>query len=169
MKNQYGWLRFILFVGCYVLLDYAYFKISIDTFINVIYYHGMVTVCADLINMIVPLEQILPLQNHLISAKADLEIVRGCDGAGVLFLVISAILAFPSKLGWKLIGVALGISLIYIINLLRISGLYFVIAYHPGWFQFIHAYLAPTFMVITSCAYFILWALGSVNKVHEPA
>ena len=70
-----------------MLLDYGYFKIPVDLFINVIYYHSVVTVCADLINMIAPLELVLPQQNHLISTKADLEIVRGCDGAGVLFLM----------------------------------------------------------------------------------
>jgi len=163
------WLLFILFAGCYVLLDYAYFQIPIDTFINVIYFHGVVTVCADFINMIAPLEQVLPKQNHLLSASVDLEIVRGCDGAGVLFLVVSAILVFPSKLGRKLVGLMLGIGLIYIVNLLRISTLYFIIAYYPGWFQLIHAYLAPTFMVIVACAYFALWAFGLANKVHEPA
>lgn len=159
----------MLFVGCYVLLDYAYFNIPFETFINVIYYHGIVTVCADLINMVAPFEKVLPQLNHLISSNANLEIVRGCDGAGVLFLVISAILAFPSKLSWKLVGLILGISIIYAVNLLRISTLYFVIAYHPEWFQFIHTYVAPTLMVLLGCFYFAWWALASTNSRHEPA
>jgi exosortase family protein XrtM len=168
-SKQNEWLQFFLFVGCYSFLDYAYFKIPVDTLINVIYYHGVVTVCADLINMLAPLEQVLAQQNHLISAKADLEIVRGCDGAGVLFLVVSAILVFPSKWGRKLIGLILGIGLIYILNLLRIGVLYFVIAYYPDWFSLIHTYLAPTFMVIAGCAYYALWAFSSANKVYDPA
>jgi exosortase family protein XrtM len=167
--KHYEWLQFILFIGCYALLDYGYFKIPVDMFINVIYYHGVVTVCADLINLISPLEQVLPQQNHLISTKADLEIVRGCDGAGVLFLVVSAILVFPSKLGRKLVGLILGIALIYVLNLLRIGVLYFAIAYYPDWFQLIHVYLAPTLMVIVACAYFAWWAFGSTDKTYEPA
>lgn len=161
--------QFILFVGCYVFLDYAYFKIPVDTFINVIYFHGVVTICADLINMLAPLEQVLAQQNHLLSAKADLEIVRGCDGAGVLFLVVSAIVAFPSTGRRKLIGLLLGIGLIYLINLLRISALYFIIAYQPDWFLLVHTYLAPTLMVIVGCCYFAWWAFGSTNTIHEPA
>lgn len=152
-----------------MLLDYGYFKIPVDLFINVIYYHGMVAICADLINWLAPLEQVLPQQNHLISAMADLEIVRGCDGAGVLFLVVSAVLVFPSGLKRKLFGLLLGIGLIYSINLLRISVLYFVIAYQPGWFQLIHTYVAPTLMVVLGCFYFAWWAFGSANKAHEPA
>ncbi|OAI01838.1 exosortase family protein XrtM [Methylomonas methanica] len=163
------WLTFTLFVGCYVLFDYAYFKIPVDLFSNVIYYHGVVTVCADVLNWLAPLEQVLAKQNHLLSAKANLEIVRGCDGAGVLFLVVSAVLVFPSGLKRKVLGLLLGTGLIYGLNLLRICVLYFVIAYQPGWFQLIHTYVAPTLMVIFGCFYFAWWAFGSTNRLHEPA
>lgn len=163
------WLQFIVFIGCYALLNYGYFKIPVDLFMNVIYYHGVVAICADLINMLAPLEQVLAQQNHLLSAKANLEIVRGCDGAGVLFLVVSAIVAFPSTWRRKLIGLLLGIGLIYLINLLRISALYFIIAYQPDWFLLVHTYLAPTLMIVVGCCYFAWWAFGSTNTIHEPA
>ncbi len=169
MNKRHEWLQFIIFVACYTLLDYAYFKIPVDLFANVIYYHGMVAICSDLINFFAPLEQVLAKQNHLLSAKADLEIVRGCDGAGALFLVVSAVLVFPSGLKRKLLGLLLGIGLIYSLNLLRICVLYFVIAYQPSWFQLIHTYVAPTLMVVLGCFYFAWWAFGSTNQSHESA
>src|ERR1035437_4545628 len=101
------WLQFILFVGCYALLNYGYFKIADDLFMKVIYYHGVVTICVDLINMFAPMEQVLAQHNHLLSVKANLEIVRGCDAAAVLFLVVSAIIAFPSTGRRTLIGLLL--------------------------------------------------------------
>jgi len=168
-KKLSEWVTFILFVACYLLLDHAYFKIPVDLFANVIYYHGVVAICADLVNWLAPLEQVLAKQNYLLSAKADLEIVRGCDGAGALFLVMSAVLVFPSGLKRKLLGLIFGIGLIYSINLLRICVLYFVIAYQPSWFQLIHTYVAPTLMVIFGCFYFAWWAFGSTNRLHEPA
>lgn len=163
------WLQFMLFTGCYSLLNYGYFKIPVELFMNVIYYHGVVAICADLINWIAPMEQVLAQHNHVLSSKADLEIVRGCDGAGVLFLLVSAIVVFPANWHRKLLGLILGISLVYSLNLLRVSGLYFVIAYHPDWFLLIHTYLAPTLMIIIGCCYFAWWAFGSTNRVHEPA
>jgi exosortase family protein XrtM len=111
----------------------------------------------------------LAQQNHLLSAKANLEIVRGCDGAGVLFLVVSAIIAFPSIWRRRLVGLFLGIGLIYLLNLLRICILYFVIAYRPGWFPLVHVYLAPTLMVMVGCCYFAWWAFDATGKIHEPA
>lgn len=168
-KMRPEWLTFLLFVVCYALLDYAYFKIPDDLFSNVVYYHGVVAICADLVNWLAPLEQVWPEQNHLLSAKADLEIVRGCDGAGVLFLVVSALTVFPSELKRKLFGLLLGVGLIYTINLVRICVLYFVVAYHPGWFQLIHTYVAPTLMVVFGCLYFAWWAFGATRHSHETA
>jgi exosortase family protein XrtM len=156
-------------VGCYSLLNYGYFKIPVELFMNVIYYHGVVTICADLINWIGPKEQVWAQQNHVLSSKADLEIVRGCDGAGVLFLMVSAIIVFPSTWRRKLLGLILGICLVYSLNLLRVSGLYFVIAYHADWFLLIHTYLAPTLMIILGCSYFAWWAFGSTNKGYDQA
>jgi len=168
MNKWHEWFQFILFLAGYALLDYAYFQIPDSTLANFIYYYGFTAVCTDVINIIAPLEQVSAQQNHLLSANTDLEIVRGCDGAGILFLLVSAILAFPSKWPRKLLGVLIGIGLIYFLNLLRISILYFFNAYHPEWFQMIHVYLAPTLMVMAGCAYFAWWAFGSTHKLHEP-
>lgn len=163
------WLQFILFVSFYALLDFGYFKIPVKIFSDVIYYHSVSRICADLINWINPLEQVFARQNHVLSGKADLEIVRGCDGAGALFLLVSAILVFPSNLPRKLIGLALGIIMIYGLNLIRVSGLYFVIAYCPEWFLLIHTYLAPSLMVILGCGYFACWAFTANNTIYESA
>jgi exosortase family protein XrtM len=163
------WLQFILFVGCYSLLHYLYFKIPVDLFVDVIYYRGFTLICADLINWIAPGEQVTANHNHLLSVKAKLEIVRGCDGAGVLFLLTSAIVVFPSNGLRKCLGLIGGIGLIYSLNLLRISMLYFVIAYHINWFILIHTYLAPTLMILVGCCYFAWWAFGSKNTVYVPA
>lgn len=162
------WLQFVLFVGCYWLLDYGYLQVPNTAFAEVIYLHGVSKPCAELINWFSPFESVMARQNHILSGKADLEIVRGCDGAGVLFLLISAIVVFPSTWRHKLIGLAMGIALLYSLNLLRVIGLYYVIAYTPAYFLLIHTYLAPTFMVIVGCGYFFAWALTtSISSGYE--
>jgi exosortase family protein XrtM len=135
----------------------------------VVYYHGFGVLCAQLIHFFAPLEQILAVHNHLQSPRADLEIVRGCDGAGALFLLMAAILAFPAPFKRKLKGVVLGVLLMYSLNLIRISGLYFVVAYHKDWFLLVHTYLAPTLLIVLACLFFAWWALGATHNVNEPA
>jgi exosortase family protein XrtM len=149
-------------------MQYAYFQIPDETF-KVIYHDGIGLFCAALINFFAPLERVIASKNIQISSAANLEIVRGCDGAGALFLIASAILAYPVKLKRKFIGLCLGVSMMYLINLLRICVLYFVIAHRPEWFIFIHVYLLPSLMVILGSIFFMWWAFGLTNRVHEPA
>ena len=160
MTRKVLYLQWLLFVGSYTLLNYAYFQIP-DDMLSEAYNRGLGTLCADLINRLAPMERVSAVQNHLVSPQADLEIVRGCDGAGALFLVISAILAFPSTITRKWIGIGLAVLLMYGLNLIRISGLYFVIAHHRDWFQLIHTYLAPTLIILIGCLFFAGWAAGA--------
>lgn len=167
-KDTPSWISAMFFIGFYGALHFVYFQIP-DEIFKAIYYNGLGLFCADIINFLAPLERASAFQNYLISSKANLEIVRGCDGAGALFLISSAILSFPVGFKRKCIGLILGVSMMYSINLIRISGLYFVFAYRPDWFNLVHTYLAPTLMIILGCLFFIWWAFGSANKIHEPA
>ncbi|MDD4915444.1 MAG: exosortase family protein XrtM [Methylococcales bacterium] len=155
------WGRLFLFAGCYWLLNYLYFLIPNQTFIDVVYHYGVVRECADLINAILPHERVAAVRNHLLSARADLEIVRGCDSAGVLFLFASAVLAFPARLPKKLVGLVCGAAWIYVLNLVRVIGLYFLMQGRRDWFEYAHVYFAPTLMTLGAVMFFIAWAVGS--------
>ena len=171
MKFPTAWpesLQIVLFLGFYGLFHSLYFGLPDNVLRDVIHYYGIGLLCSSLIHFIAPLEQVSAVHNHLQSPLADLVIVRGCDGAGVLFLVMAAILAFPASLKQKLIGLLLGVAFMYTLNLVRIIGLYFVVAYHNDWFLLVHTYLAPTLFIIVACLFFAWWALGSVRENHEP-
>jgi exosortase family protein XrtM len=156
-------MYFLLF---YAALHYAYFQIPDDSF-RVIYHDWLGFFCAELINFFAPLEKVMASQNYLMSSAANLEIVRGCDGAGAVFLLVSAILAFPAGLKRKCLGLFLGVSTMYLINLIRISGLYFVIAYRPDWFTLLHTYFGPSLMIVLGSLFFIWWAFGSSITDYE--
>jgi exosortase family protein XrtM len=168
LKSWREGLQIILFLGFYGVFHTLYFGLSDDVLRDVVYYQGIGVFCSALIHLIAPLEQVSAVHNHLLSPHADLEIVRGCDGAGALFLVMAAILAFPASIKRKLTGLILGVLLMYTLNLIRISGLYFVVAYHNDWFNLIHTYLAPTLLIIIACLFFAWWAWGSSPPVNEP-
>ena len=165
-------LQILLFLGFYGIFHTLYFGLPDAILREVVYNRGIGVFCSKLIHFIAPMEQVSAVLNHLQSPVADLEIVRGCDGAGAVFLVMAAILAFPASVKRKLIGLVLGILLMYSLNLIRISGLYFVVAYHNDWFQIIHTYLAPTLLIIVACLFFAWWALGaskdSSRMANEP-
>jgi len=163
-----AWLQPAVFIGAYAGFYWAYLQIP-DEVLGELYHRGFGVFCADLINWLAPVEKVAALQNRLVSAHANLEIVRGCDGAGALFLMVSAILAFPSTFTRKLTGLCAGVLLMYLLNILRLGGLYFVTALHRDWFPVIHTYLAPTLIIAVGCLYFAWWASGPERKLVEPS
>ena len=153
-------LKFVgLFALVYVILHSLYFAIPDDVLRDRIYYHGVTTISADIINAMAPSEKVRAVSNQIRSPRAALEIVRGCDGSGVVFLLAAAIIAFSASIGHKLIGIFGAAVLIYVVNLARIIGLYFVVAHRGEWFTPLHTYFIPTLLIIIAVTYFSSWAM----------
>lgn len=155
--SHYNEVRFIiLFAAWYGVFYSAYFLIP-DSVLNQYLHHDcIITIAAHFINQFFPAENIHELSNTLTSSKASIEVVRGCDGSGTVFLLIAAMFSFRSSVKQKTSGALLALFLIYAINMFRIVGLYFILAYHKHWFQMVHTYLLPTLIVIL-CGIFFLW------------
>lgn len=149
----------ILFIIGYVLMHILYFLIPDSFLLGTIYRWVIVLPSVAAINLLSPQEGVHGVASAIVSGRASLEVVRGCDGSGAIFLLSSAILAFPSRWRAKLLGFAGGFLLVYGLNQVRIIGLYFVEAYRKDWFTLLHVYLAPTLVVIVSALYFVSWAI----------
>ncbi len=159
-KSKLSSLGFPLGLAVVYSLFYAlYFALSDDK-LRQIYHDYVVTVSARLINWISPQEQVIAIQNSLISAKAVLEVVRGCDGAGVVFLLAAAVLVFPASIKRKTAGLIMGFTLVYLLNQVRIIGLYFISVYRNDWFLTVHTFLAPMLIIMLCSLFYIWWAFG---------
>lgn len=163
------WLFLALFAGVYGILHYAYFQIPDEVLRDVIHHRGLVLIGAQLIDLLAPTERVSAIQGHIVSARANLEVVRGCDGSGAMFLIVAAILAFPASPLHKLAGIAASLALMYGLNLARIVGIYFIVAYYPAWFLPAHTYFAPTLIVMLGCVFFAWWALWTSRGKHGNA
>ena len=74
-----------------------------------------------------------------------------------MFLLISAIFAFPINLKHKLKGLLYGVPLLYGLNLARIVGLHYVAGYQKSSFEFAHWYVGQTLIIVLSCIFFLFW------------
>ena len=160
-------VRFVLlFIVFYIVMHVSYLAVPIEYLINFVYRWGINEPAAWVINAITN-EQTVRVEGHrLISKTAILEIVRGCDGSGVFFIMASAILAFSASMRYKFWGVLSGLVLIYLLNQTRVIVLYFVVSKEPDWFVPLHTYYIPTLLIIIMCCFFIWW-LDWVKKNDE--
>jgi exosortase/archaeosortase family protein len=58
--------------------------------------------------------------------KFSIDIKKGCDGLEAMAILASGILIFPASFKLKMPGLALGIGVLFILNLVRIAGLYII-------------------------------------------
>src|SRR5690606_37441933 len=69
------------------------------------------------------------------------QVLAGCNAVEVCALLAAAILAFPGKLKYGLIGVAAGVLALQTVNLGRIISLLYLARGSPEVFEFFHNYV----------------------------
>ena len=152
-------IRFlVVFLGVYAVLEMLYFAVP-DGFLLDVVYRGIVAASADVIRLITPQEAVKTIANRLQSGGVALEVVRGCDGAGVMFMLTAAMAASSAPLLRKLAGVLAATALVFLLNQVRIISLYYLAVYRKEWFLSVHVYFAPTLMIAVSGIYFAAWAM----------
>ena len=86
-----------------------------------------------------------------------LEIIDECTAVFSSIVYSACILAYPTALKNKGIGIALGVPSLYAINIFRLSILALVGIYHPNMFEFVHVYLWQASFIIFVVVIFLLW------------
>lgn len=102
--------------------------------------------------------------NRILSPLGSLSIVNGCEGLESLFLLWAAMIAFPSHWRRKLRGVLLGTLLIYLLNQARIITLFYALHEDRRWFDLLHGYIAPTFIIVAGGVFFLGWASHTLRQ-----
>jgi len=95
--------------------------------------------------------------NVVHSPSNSMKIIRGCDGIEALSFFVSGVLAFPTSGRAKLIGTAMGITLIQGLNIARLVLLYYSGLYFPSIFEEAHIYVGQALVILFTTAIFIFW------------
>lgn len=85
------------------------------------------------------------------------EIYYRCTGLLPAAFLAVGILAFPSGLRSKLVGVAIGVPLIFILNLLRLASLFYIGVNHPGVFDLAHTVIWEGLLLLFIVGFWLWW------------
>lgn len=92
----------------------------------------------------------------VLSTRYSLNIARGCDASQVAAFLALAIVVWPLPIPWKrrIMGLAVGVPILLVLNIVRVVSLYFVGADWPKAFDSMHNDIwQPAFVV----AALLLW------------
>jgi exosortase/archaeosortase family protein len=106
----------------------------------------------------------------LLAAPAGGVHVRaGCEGADLLFLLVSAMAVAP--MGWaaRVAGVLAGVALVFVLNLARVIGLLYALQHDRALFDLLHGTLLPLVLVALVCGFFVAWLGRCAPRQQRPA
>jgi len=92
------------------------------------------------------------------------EIIEECTGLYEMLIYAAAVFAFPTSLVKKAIGIAMGVPILYGINVARIVFLIWVGRYYPGSFDFMHLYFWQATLILMITSVWLLWIFLVVRR-----
>jgi exosortase H (IPTLxxWG-CTERM-specific) len=93
---------------------------------------------------------------------------NGCNGVEAMLIFLAAVLAFPAPWRSRLTGLALGIVVIQIVNLVRVVALFLTGVYFPRLFDTSHTVIWQTLVILSGVLLWIWWA-NRLARRPEPA
>src|SRR5687768_3041488 len=148
----------IALIGFYVVLALN----PVNDYVVVPFTEGVTRASAMLLRMI---GQNVEVAGTLIrSSQFAIDVKNGCNGLEAMLLLAAAMLAFPASLRSRLIGLAVGSVAIQVLNLFRVSSLFWLGANHRAIFDFFHVAVWQSIVILAAIAMFVLWGRKFAEK-----
>lgn len=96
--------------------------------------------------------------NHLSTSSYSINIVDGCNGIYATAILISGVLAFPSRFKEKLWGILLGVAAIFALNLVRVISLFYLGQFYPDVFEEVHVYVWQPIIILWAIFVWDFWS-----------
>ncbi|HVO22397.1 MAG TPA: archaeosortase/exosortase family protein [Candidatus Margulisiibacteriota bacterium] len=96
-------------------------------------------------------------ENIISVSGLSLDINHECTGVFVLFVLISFIAAYPARWTIKVLGILIGVSVLTLINVLRIVTLVRIVEFYPGLFVYFHEYVWQGAFLMLVTLYALTW------------
>lgn len=147
-----------IFLVVFALLQGWYSTAARDTWIErMVIDQVTVQSAASLIQSFDPGVGVQPVGSRLLAPGGGINIINGCEGIDVMFLMIAAMLVAPIAMKARLAGMVLGIMVTLALNQVRVIGLFYAYRMDRGVFDTLHGVVAPMLLIVAVAGYFLFW------------
>lgn len=98
-----------------------------------------------------------------------LNILNGCEGTEVLFLLVAALLVSSLPWRWRLCAMLVGSGWVFAWNQLRLWVLFHAHRTDKAWFDLLHGLVAPAVLIAMSLLFVVLVLQAHARVSKEPA
>lgn len=98
-----------------------------------------------------------------VGGRFPMQIIKDCSSLDAQALLAAAVLAFRTSLARRLLGVLIGVTVLNVANVLRITALYFIGIHSRENFETVHEELMPLLLIAIATGCFAAWAYLGVR------
>lgn len=159
----------LLFLAVFAALQLAMIRSEGSAFERALIDEMTVAASAALLSQIYPSDGVRAAGYSIQSQRVRLNVLRGCEGTELYFLVIAGVLAIPASARSRCVALSAGLAVAYALNLTRIAALYATARDAREQFELLHAYVAPTALVAVLGLSLWLWASSQTARTPPAA
>ncbi|MEI7465657.1 MAG: archaeosortase/exosortase family protein [Burkholderiales bacterium] len=158
--------RSAAFIAVFMLLQ-AGWEAARGSWIERLWVHDLtVRSATGIINWLTPDVQAAPQGTRIVAPGGGLNVLFGCEGTDVVFLLTAAFVAFALPWRSRLAGLAAGLVWVFVLNQWRIVALFYSFRADRELFDLMHTTAAPLLMIVLTGLFFHLWLRYSAHSVH---
>jgi exosortase family protein XrtM len=120
---------------------------------------------AVLVNLLTPGVQAQAVNSRLTARGGSLNIINGCEGTEVLFLLSAGLAVVPIPWKRRVLGFLLGTPVVYVVNQARILALFYAYRTNTSLFDLLHGTVTPIAVVLLVSWYFYAWLVYSRKSI----
>lgn len=149
--------RIVLFIVVFVALQALWLAAAGSFVERMVIDKATVQVATTWIHLLTPDLPVFAAGPRLTAPGGGINVLKGCEGTDVLFLLLAAFAV--ADLSWRrrLIGVLLGATLVYLLNQARVVALFYAYRQDKALFDLLHGTLGPLVLVVVVGLFFFAW------------
>lgn len=105
--------------------------------------------------------------DQIYSNAFSISVKKGCDAAEPMAIFIAGILSFPASARKKFTGLLIGLSVLFILNIVRVLTLFLTGIYLPDLFEALHIAVWQVVFIIVAILLWFLWLRKVVHKTEK--
>lgn len=166
-KPMPAWISALVFLAVFFILQMSYDACRGSDFEHFILGDLTVSPTATVINLLTPAVHVKALGNQLIAPGGGITVLKGCEGTEIMFMLVAAFAAITISWQRRLVGLGLGILLVFCLNQVRLVTLFYVYRSEPSLFNLLHGTVAPIVLILCIALYALYW-MGDGHQAVPP-
>ncbi len=164
-------LRLLVFCGMYVALQFLWQSTQGGPIEKWVVADATVSPAALVVDWLTPELRAFAIQFSIRAASGGpgINVLNGCEGLEVLFLLWAALVVCGLPWRWRLAGFLLGTPLVWLLNQMRVVSLFYANRADKDLFALLHGTVAPLLLIsMVGIAFLLFMRLASSATAEKP-